>query len=205
MLSYLSRQRAAECLPGDDVAAGTFDVRTLEMFTITNLMFVNSDTLSALQIIQSEDHPNMYKDGLSARGAKESLSIYGLFHHLARTPQGRHALRRMLLRPSTSLEIIEERLETISVLSHPSNRNVLEHISKYLSKLKDIRGVVIHLQKGINRASLKGKRDHSVWTSIRNFTFNVLQIVDAIHSLENGQRCEVVNKVRLTTMQRFRG
>ncbi len=159
-------------------------------------MFVNADTLASLQIIQAESHPNSHMQGPASSGAKESLSVYGLFHHLARTPQGRQRLRQMFLRPCLDLAPIEERLDTIAVLLRPENDPCLQKLVRSLGKIKDIRTLVVHLRKGIS--SNPGKRNSTrkgVWASILNFTFHVLKVLESIHELVDGRSLAITKKM----------
>lgn len=167
------------------------------MFTLSDMMFVNADTLASLQVIQSENHPNSHMQGpnKSTSGAKESLSVYGLFYNLARTPQGKQKLRQFFLRPSTDLNVIKERLSTISVLLKPDNSTTLEKLSRSLKMIKDLRSVMIHLQKGIS--DVPGKPNamrRGAWANIQNFTFHVLMILDALRELAGSQSLEIANK-----------
>ena len=93
LLAFLQRKRSSTFLPGDNNAASLFHIGTIEMFTLAGTMFVNADTLLSLQITSSECHPNAQQHGPASKnrtgGAKEGLSVYGLFHGLVKTPQGR--------------------------------------------------------------------------------------------------------------------
>lgn len=175
-----------------------FRVRTIEMFTLSDMMFVNADTMASLQILQSEYHPNSHMQGpnKSSSGAKESLSVFGLFHQLASTPQGRYKLRQIFLRPSLDLEVIEERQVIIGTLIRPDNSPALEKLVKSLKKIKNIRTVVIHLQKGISGNSIRGSVIRSgVWASLQIFTFHTLKIIEAVRELVGGQSLMLVSKV----------
>lgn len=197
-MSYLSKRKAVDYLHNDQAALVAFRIRTIEMSTFSDVMFVNADTLASLQIIQSENHPNSHMQGpnKSISGAKESLSVYGLYCHLARTPQGKQKLRQIFLRPSIDLAVIGERLGTISILLRPENLTPLECIGKSLKQIKDIRTVVIHLQKGISDIPGKGSAIRKgVWASMQNFTFQTLKILEAVRELNDGQGLAVVNKV----------
>ncbi|RAL65195.1 hypothetical protein DID88_001301 [Monilinia fructigena] len=186
VLSYLGRRRSVEYLPNDEAALIAFRVQTIEMFSLADIMFVNADTLSSLQIIQPESHPNSHMQGpnKSNSGSKESLSVFGLFYHLASTPQGRQKLRKMFLRPSIEISVIEERLWTISTFLNPENQPFLQEIHKSLKSVKDIRTVVIHLQKGASGSFGKAKAiKKGVWGSIRSFSFHSLKILEALRGL----------------------
>ncbi|KAK6586221.1 hypothetical protein PZA11_001278 [Diplocarpon coronariae] len=155
VLHYIGRRKNLEYLPNDIAAHVAFRIRKIEIFTLSDMMFVNADTLVSLQIIQSESHPNSHMQGpnKATSGAKESLSVYGLFSHLARTPQGRQKLRQIFLRPSTDMVIIDERLKTISTFLRSENMSAMEKISEGLTRIRDIRSVMVHLRKGANNSA----------------------------------------------------
>lgn len=109
---------------------------------------MNSDTLASLQILQTENSPNAHSQGPSkgASGSKEGLSVYGLFHHLARTPQGKRLLKRYFLRPSLDEVIINERLDSVNVYLRAENEGAVKAISKNLGQIKDMNTVTLHLR-----------------------------------------------------------
>jgi DNA mismatch repair protein MSH5 len=133
-------------------------------------MFVNADTLHSLQILGAESHPHSHNRGptRASSGTKEGLSVYGLFHHLARTPQGRFLLRQHFLRPSLNLDVINERLETISTLLRPENDSPMRELVNIMKNVGNMRVMMISLRKGIGGA-LKHKAgfSRSVWSTIR--------------------------------------
>lgn len=192
ILSYISRRKNIDYLPNDRAALVAFRTRTIEMFMLSDQMFINADTLASLQIIQSENHPNSHK---SSSGAKESLSVFGLFFHLAHTPQGKQKLRQIFLRPSKNLDVIDERLNTLNILLRPENSPLLDNINKSLKHIKDIRSVVIHLQKGITDMGKGSSIFRGVWANIRSFTFHTLKILEAVRELSGGRLLAICNKV----------
>ncbi|OBT67805.1 hypothetical protein VE03_02464 [Pseudogymnoascus sp. 23342-1-I1] len=198
VLSYLARRRMTEYLPEDQEALVAFHVNTIEMFSLANMMFINADTLNSLQILQSEFHPNTHMQGptKSNSGVKESLSVYGLFRQLAHTPQGKHKLRQIFLRPSLDLNLIQERHNTIAVLLRPGNAEALNTITHSLKRIKNIRTVLIHLRKGVSAPASKGGAiKQGIWGSLQQFTFHSLKVVDAIRSIEDGDKLAIVGKV----------
>jgi len=174
------------------------------MFTLSGVMFINADTLTSLQIVQSENHPNTHMQGpnKSTSGSKESLSVFGLFYHLASTPQGKQKLRQMILRPSINLCVINERLNTSITLLRSENESVLEGIVRSLKNIKDMRSVIIQLQKGVNTVTgkRKGTSIHQgVWASIQSFTFHALKLIEAVRELNGGEKVEIIRRVRITS------
>ncbi|OBT79203.1 hypothetical protein VF21_01764 [Pseudogymnoascus sp. 05NY08] len=198
VLSYLSRRRTTEYLPGDQEALVAFNVSTIEMFSLADMMFINTDTLNSLQILQSEFHPNTHMQGptKSNSGVKESLSVYGLFRQLAHTPQGKHKLRQVFLRPSLDLNLIQERHNTIAIFLRPGNAEALNIIIQSLKRIKNIRTVLIHLMKGVSAPASKGGAiKQGIWGSLQQFTFHSLKVVDAIRSIGDGDKLTIVGKV----------
>jgi len=198
VLSYLLRRKSVEYLPGDAAAQMAFRIRTIEMFTLSDMMFINADTITSLQILQSESHPNSHMQGptSASSGAKESLSVFGLFHHFASTPQGKYKLRQIFLRPSLDSEIIEQRQATIGIFIRPENVPALEKMTKSLKKIKNIRTVVIHLQKGISGTSGRSSgMQRGVWANLQQFTFHTLKILEAVNELVDAKSLLIVSKV----------
>lgn len=145
---------------------------TIEHFTEESIhRFVNADTLASLQILQLESNPNTHSQGptKASSGSKEGLSVYGLFHHLARTPQGKYLLRQYFLRPSLDLDVINQRLETASVFLRPDNNSPMIGIVKSLGQIKNMRTVLTRLRKGMSNGVSKGGGIKSgIWSSVRS-------------------------------------
>lgn len=130
---------------------------------------MNADTLSSLQILQSEIHPQAHNQGPTNTnpGSKEGLSVYGLFQRLTRTPQGKALLRQYFLRPSLEIDVINERLDTTNVFLRPDNDGSLKSITNSLGKIKNMKTVVIHLRKGISNTK-GGNIRCGVWSSLQS-------------------------------------
>jgi DNA mismatch repair protein MSH5 len=158
-------------------------------------MFINADTLASLQIMQSETHPNSQMQGPNTSGSKESLSVYGLFYHFASTPQGKRRLRMLFLRPSLELDVIRERLLTISIFLRPENSTELGEICKSLKMIKDIRSVAIHLQKGAVDGGLGKSIYRGVWASLQQFTHHTMTILRVVREMNDGDSLPIFNKV----------
>ncbi|KAF2032567.1 hypothetical protein EK21DRAFT_60557 [Setomelanomma holmii] len=198
LISYLQRRRAAAYLPGDDNAQFMFRVSVLEMFTLRDTMFVNADTLHSLQILGAESHPHSHNRGPTKAnaGAKEGLSVYGLFHHLARTPQGRFLLRQQFLRPSLDVDIINERLITVGTLLRPENDSAFEALVSIMKSVGNMRVMIISLRKGTGGSTRgKGGVSRSVWSTVRGFAFHCLRIKDTLQELIGGEHLTIKNKI----------
>lgn len=169
VITYLQRRRAAGYLPGDENGHAFFQILRLETFSLKDSMFINGDTLRALQIVDSESHPNSQNQGPRSSGSKEGLSVYGLFHHLAHTPHGRQTLRKYFLHPTMDMDVLQERQRAIAVFMRPDNSTQADEIGKQLRGLTHMRGHMQKLKMGVssgipNKAGIQ----RTVWTTIRN-------------------------------------
>lgn len=121
--------------------------------------------------------------------------MYGLFHHLAHTPQGRTLLRQYFLRPSLNLEVINERLDAVTIFLQPENVIQLDQLIKNLKHIKNIRTVMINLRKGVSSGSPKGGIARPVWSTIRNFLFYALKIRDTIPEVNGHEGLHICTKI----------
>lgn len=146
-----------------------FCIKSLELFSLRETMFVNADTLHSLGIIDAETHPHSHNRGPNAKsGAKEGLSVYGLFQNLARTPQGRFLLRQCFLRPSLNIDVINERLDAVSTFSRPENGAALDALTQNMRNIDNMRVTMIKTRKGVSgSATGSNGLSRTVWTSIR--------------------------------------
>ncbi|KAK7535428.1 muts domain V-domain-containing protein [Phyllosticta citricarpa] len=198
VLAYLQRRRAAAFLPGNPTGNALFRVSRIVMFTLEGHMFMNMNTLLSLQIMQSESHPHSHNQGptKASSGSKEGLSVYGLFHHLARTPQGKTLLRQYFLRPSTDLNVIHQRLFSISVFMRPDNGPAMDNLTSILKKVRNMRVIMVNLRKGVNAGS--GKKTgitSGIWTTIRLFAYHALKIVDAFKEMNGAEMLPICRKI----------
>ncbi|RSL68484.1 hypothetical protein CEP53_002567 [Fusarium sp. AF-6] len=188
VLGDLHRRRSAGFLPDGQVSGVLFRVLDTQMFSLSSYMFVSADALLALQIVQTELHPNGQNWGpnLSKSSSKESLSVYGLFHHLACTPQGRTCLRQLFLRPVLDLGMIRERQKTISVLLQPNNAEMMAHMTSILRKIRNLRPALTNLRKGIEFVTAGQSFNKGVWATIQQFTTEGLALREVLDSLNSG-------------------
>ncbi|GAB7338813.1 hypothetical protein MBLNU457_5511t2 [Dothideomycetes sp. NU457] len=199
ILAFIHRRRAGAFLPGDEQALNMFRVSTIEMFSLRGSMFANMDTLLSLQIIQSEAHPHTHNQGPKSSGSKEGFSVYGLFHHLACTPQGKLLLRQYFLRPSLNLDVINQRLDATTMMLRPNNVPIMEALTKHLRLVKNMRTVMVSLRKGISEGvagrGTRGGITRTVWSNIREFVFRALAVRDAVRDFLGADHLLIVQKV----------
>ncbi|EFR01530.1 mismatch repair protein 5 [Nannizzia gypsea CBS 118893] len=200
ILTYLQRKRATISLRYGSLSSAAIGIKSLGMISLQKTMLINKDTLASLQILQSESHPNAFNQGpgKTSSGSKEALSIYGLFHHFARTPQGKRLLKQCFLRPSIDPSTISQRHEFINVFLRPENNSPLNQLIKSLKNIKNLRPVMIHLRKGISTGSAKFRGFKGVvWSSLLDFAFHAIDVNQALQEVTGVQTLDVCSKALL--------
>ncbi|OGM44275.1 DNA mismatch repair protein Msh5 [Aspergillus bombycis] len=197
VLTHLQRRRATVISASSDETSSYFQVRAVEMLGLRGTMFLSGRTLLALQIMESESHPSMVNQGPGKKSSssKEGLSVYGLFQHFAYSPQGRHQLKQIFLRPSIDIDVIRERHAFIGVYLRPDNYNPLNKLTKSLKHIKNLRPVMINLRKGISTGSgkLTGFKS-TVWATLLAFAFYGIDIHDALKETASGNELALLQK-----------
>ncbi|RYP68990.1 hypothetical protein DL769_005377 [Monosporascus sp. CRB-8-3] len=172
-----------------NVGEGSKQGRLMKLGTSINLD-------SHITILQPEFHPNSHQRGPvnSTSGAKESLSVYGLFHHLACTPQGRLKLRQIFLRPSLDLDLIKERQKTISFFLRPGDADAVSGLQKRLRKIKNMTACVALLRKGVDNPGRKVSAMNNVWASLQLFAAHSLQLRDILRVMPCSEKILIIRK-----------
>ena len=196
----MHRRRSVGFLPDGQRAEVVFHVQTLKMFSLSDSMFLSSETLQALQIVRSELHPNHQISGayVNETGSKESLSVYGLFHVHACTPQGRLQLRRALLRPSLDLELLHERQRTVALFLRPENTEIVKETTLVLRKVKNGKSMILQLRKGIDSSAFTRSFDSSVWGGLKNLAAQALRLREIMSNVKDAEEIRIVQKVSQT-------
>ncbi|KAA8906732.1 muts domain V-domain-containing protein [Sphaerosporella brunnea] len=185
VLAYLQRMKAIQ--EGAD-RGGVLAIQSVEMFSLRNVMFVNADTLCSLQIFENEAHPNFHMQGKGGRG-KEGLSLFGIIN-MTRSPLGHRLLKQWFLRPSLSINVINERQESVAVLLRADNDHVIGTLGKSLKRVKNIPKILGQLKRGKGGAQRGGE-----WSSVVDFVLNALKIRTVIQELAGGAGVPIVKKI----------
>ena len=171
------------------------------MSTLDDSMFVNADTLVALQIMGSECHPNSQMQGpdKSKSAAKKNLSVYGLLKSLASTSQGQTRLLQLLLRPSIDLDVIRERHQAIAAVLQPENSHVKRSIARLIKKALNIKNTLVNLRRGVDLPARIKHVNRSVWMILSKFARAAIGLRESVLLLDNGQDLPLVRKVGNTS------
>ena len=163
----------------------THNILSAQMFTLSDRMFVNSDTLASLQILRSELHPNsqIQSSDTLPSGFKENLSVFGLFKHLACTPQGKAKLRQMFLQPTTDLRVIRDRQREVSVFALAENEGTVRDVQRCLRKMQDMRKVVSRLERGAKSTIFHASADYGLWRTLQKFSIHAISMRECLSRL----------------------
>ncbi|PWW76611.1 hypothetical protein C7212DRAFT_357556 [Tuber magnatum] len=183
VLTYLQRKQVATSLTGQAVP-----VANIEMWSMNDTMFVNADTMCALQIFEDESHPNFLTQGPHGRG-KEGLSLFGIMN-LTRSPLGHTMLKQWFLRPSLSIEVINERQDAISAFLRPDTSHMIQVIGKSLRKIKNIPKILAGLRKGPGREGRSGE-----WSALQQFCFYALKIKTCLQEMDGIRELPIFKQV----------
>uniref|UniRef100_A0A8C2F8S2 MutS protein homolog 5 n=1 Tax=Cyprinus carpio TaxID=7962 RepID=A0A8C2F8S2_CYPCA len=134
-----------------------------------DVVYIDKDTYSALQIFKSELHPSVFKLQL---GEKEGLSLYGKIHYSV------HHLKLIKLqwfhRPTRDLNILKKRQEVIRFFTSPRNVADLNTLQMTLS--------LSFIQTLLHKMSLANPKV-VVWQSLYKTVYNALCIRDTIRAM----------------------
>ncbi|XP_016128415.1 mutS protein homolog 5-like [Sinocyclocheilus grahami] len=168
LLKCLERRRV-----GLDMEDSSMGVPILQFlaYTLKDVVYIDKDTYSALQIFKSELHPSVFKLQL---GEKEGLSLYGVLN-CCRSKFGSLLLRQWFHRPTRDLNILKKRQEVIRFFTSPRN---FADLNTLQSSLRNIKNILTLLHK-MSLANPKVV----VWQSLYKTVYNALCIRDTIRSM----------------------
>ncbi|KAG9089468.1 MutS protein msh5 [Ceratobasidium sp. 370] len=142
LLDQLLRVHAALELDESQNHMGALHIDNIEVLALDEVMQINADALSSLQIFDDENHASVHSDK-----TKEGHSLFQLINHTS-THLGRSLLRRWCLRPSLSIPVIEARHAAIECFNLPDNIAVSETISSNLRALCQVPKAMALLRAG---------------------------------------------------------
>ncbi|KTG02838.1 hypothetical protein cypCar_00021155 [Cyprinus carpio] len=140
-------------------------------YTLKDVVYIDKDTYSALQIFKSELHPSIFKLQL---GEKEGLSLYGVLNR-CRSKFGSLLLRQWFHRPTRDLNILKKRQEVIRFFTSPRNFADLNTLQSSLRNIKNI-STLLHKMSLANPKVV-------VWQSLYKTVYNALCIRDTIRAM----------------------
>ncbi|XP_046906065.1 mutS protein homolog 5 [Hypomesus transpacificus] len=168
LLKCLDRRRVGVELEDSSVGVPILQFLT---YTLKDVVYIDRDTYSVLQIFKSELHPSVYK---LQSGVKEGLSLYGILNR-CKSKFGSKMLRQWFLRPSRDLALLNRRQTVVRFFSSPRNSDTLRTLQGSLSNIRNIPNV-------LHRMSLC-HTTVSDWQSLYKTVYSAVCIRDTLRSL----------------------
>ncbi|OCH92840.1 hypothetical protein OBBRIDRAFT_725988 [Obba rivulosa] len=179
LLDHLSRARAIADL--DEEGIGGLEIRSIEELPLLQSMQIGADALFSLQIFLEENHASIHSDK-----TKEGLSLFGILDN-TKTTLGRALLREWLLRPSTSLNVIQERHDAVECFLRPENLATANVLHAQLKGIKNVPKIL-----GVMKS---GKAKVSDCQGLVKFTVHSLILRDALTELNHVSGVPIVKKL----------
>ncbi|XP_036394605.1 mutS protein homolog 5 [Megalops cyprinoides] len=168
LLKCLDRRRVGVEL--EDSSVGV-PILQFQIYTLKDVVHVDKDTYSVLQIFKSEPHPSVYK---LQSGEKEGLSLYGILNR-CRCKFGSRLLRQWFLRPTRDLSVLSRRQEVVRFFTSPRNSDTVSTLQGCLRNIRSIPTL-------LHRMSLSHTKV-SDWQCLYKTVYSAVCIRDTIRSL----------------------
>ncbi|XP_068106499.1 mutS protein homolog 5 isoform X2 [Hyperolius riggenbachi] len=131
LLKYIDRHRIGIQLEDSNVGV---PILSLRKYVMTDIVDMDQDTFSVLQIFKSEAHPSAYKMSSSV---KEGLSLFGLLNR-CQSKWGESSMRLWFMRPTCCHAELKSRLDAIEFFMAPRNQETTESLQGCLKRIKNI-------------------------------------------------------------------
>ncbi|KZV85507.1 hypothetical protein EXIGLDRAFT_255658 [Exidia glandulosa HHB12029] len=157
-------------------------VNNIESLRLDQYMQINMDALLSLQIFEEQHHASMHSDK-----TKEGLSLFGTLNY-TKTRAGYDLLRQWFLRPSLSLETINERHTAVECFLRADNLSVCGALRTHLKGVRNVPHMLTAMQRGRAEA-----RD---WETLCKFAFHAAMLADSLEELAHGDDVAIVQKLK---------
>ncbi|XP_055427094.1 mutS protein homolog 5 isoform X5 [Bubalus kerabau] len=168
LLKFLGRRRIGVELEDYNVSV---PILGFKKFVLTNLVSIDQDTYSVLQIFKSESHPSVYK---VTSGLKEGLSLFGILNR-CRCKWGEKLLRLWFTRPTQDLGELNSRLDVIQFFLLPQNLDMAQMLHRLLGHIKNVPLILKRMMLSHTKVS--------DWQVLYKTVYSALGLRDACRSL----------------------
>ncbi|XP_078354214.1 mutS protein homolog 5-like isoform X2 [Oculina patagonica] len=181
LIKYIDKKRIGVEMEDPDVRV---PILGLKVFSLSDLLIVDNNTYSALQIFQKESHPSVYKMGAGNSGAKEGLSLFGISNR-TRSVIGSHMLRMWFLRPSRDINLLQQRQKAVSYFMNLRNAELVASLQDCLKHIKNVSGILSRMTTA--QASVGD------WQALYKTAYNATYIADLCRRIP--KEIEITKKV----------
>nr|XP_018683409.1 PREDICTED: DNA mismatch repair protein MSH5 isoform X3 [Musa acuminata subsp. malaccensis]XP_018683410.1 PREDICTED: DNA mismatch repair protein MSH5 isoform X3 [Musa acuminata subsp. malaccensis]XP_018683411.1 PREDICTED: DNA mismatch repair protein MSH5 isoform X3 [Musa acuminata subsp. malaccensis] len=142
LLAILENERLVDTFQQNECGYSSITIDCMSQISLDKFLKLDAAAHEALQIFQVDKHPS----DMGIGRAKEGFSVFGMFNKCV-TPMGRRLLRAWFLRPILDLDMLNNRLNTISFFL--CCEEVMSALRETLKTVRD----VPHMLKKFNSPS----------------------------------------------------
>eukprot|EP00249_Psilotum_nudum_P000759 c12865_g1_i3 orf=213-2087(+) len=164
LLTMLQEELLVDTIDMKKYETCTIQIQTISEISLDRFLMIDAATHYALQIFQVDKHPSYMGIGKS----KEGFSLFGMFVDKCVTSMGRCLLRRWFLRPIIDLDVLNDRLEFISIFWHCD-----EMVAALYDTLKHVKDIPHLLKKFCSPSSMSTSVD---WQQLSKSICSILHI-----------------------------
>ncbi|ELT91413.1 hypothetical protein CAPTEDRAFT_89832 [Capitella teleta] len=169
LMKYVDKLRVGVELESNRVRV---PVLNISVFSLDNLMMLDKNAFSVLQIFQSYSHPSAYKAGSS----KEGLIAAVRFQMHCRGSNTVVVFRSWFLQPSRDLETLTQRHNAVAFLSSAANIEMTSAMSSCIGNVTDVSRILTRMTKA--EASITD------WKNIYKTVYAIINIADICSSCD---------------------
>ncbi|XP_063055890.1 mutS protein homolog 5 isoform X2 [Engraulis encrasicolus] len=168
LLKCLDKRRVGVELEDSSVGIPILQFRVC---SLNDMVYMDKDTFSVLQIFKSELHPSVYK---LQSGEKEGLSLFGILNRCKST-FGSKLLRKWFLQPTRDLTVLQRRKEVVQFFTSPRNSDSFKVLQGCLRNVRSIPTL-------LHRMALSHTKVND-WQCLYKTVYSAVCIRDTVRSL----------------------
>ncbi|KAF8297748.1 hypothetical protein DL93DRAFT_760795 [Clavulina sp. PMI_390] len=180
LLDHLARVQAVGDLDHEGIVS--LDIQRIEILALDQVMQINADALSSLQVFDDESHASMHSNR-----SKEGLSLFGILD-FTKTNAGRTLLRQWCIRPLLSIPEIEARHDAVACFIRGENTPITDAMHGQLKGFKNAPRAFTRIKSG------KGATIE--WRTLVTFAYHVAMLMEALSDLSHTQDVPIIEKFR---------
>ena len=189
LLRYIDQNRIGIELEDSFIQA---PILAIAQVSVLSSLYLDNNTLLALQIFQNESHPSSAKRGMYSAN-KEGLSLFGQMDR-TKSRLGSTKLKHWFMTPSRDINIIQQRQEAIKYFSLSEN---LDKVLAMYDCLKNVKNQT----KIIAKMTSSHISVHD-WNILYKTLYNLICLTDLCNTIESD--IEIIEFIRTTDFSELR-
>ncbi|XP_053619329.1 mutS protein homolog 5-like [Plodia interpunctella] len=148
---------------------------SITKISLADIVTMDEDTYSGLQIFSSVSHPSNFKKGVQGSN-KEGLSLFQVFSKCS-SKVGQSRMRIFLQHPTRDLNTLKRRQDVVAFFMRPQHEPLMKNICSSLRFIKNVNGILAKIK------ALSAKPYQ--WKSLYNTLYNAVLICEMCEGANN--------------------